>query len=186
MDSLVYNALQVYGKASPKQIVLGQTWYKKAWIICCKIAASDDWLTPEQVAGAISALSPRTSWETSIELTRDLIRDGDCKSTLSRKSKAMDILLGKYGDTKDSIVTAFSPKTAPKTRAFFLAICGDSKAVAVDHHICNVLKVQDYALHRRGRYEKYANAIRDAAKKVGSLPAHFQAVVWVVIRDSKQ
>jgi len=134
MDKLVALALQVYARATPRQVAQGQGWYHRAYLECTRLAMGTD-LTPEQVAGALSALSPRTPYDRNLELVRDLVLKGDCRTTGARKEKAVDILMGAYGTDIDSITQAFDPHTAPKTRAFFRAICGDTEAITIDGHM---------------------------------------------------
>jgi hypothetical protein len=183
MNRLVHRALQVYARATPRQIAQGHGWYHRAYLECVRLAAGTD-LTPEQVAGALSALSPRTPYNRNLELVTELVRHGDCITIGARKQKAVDILMGAYGTDIDSITEAFDPRTAPKTRAFFRAICGDTEAITIDGHMLDVFgdgHLRKACLGYCDRYERYANAIRQVAHLTHSLPAHCQAVLWLVM-----
>lgn len=159
----------------------GLTWYHDAKAFAQEVMEEygGGMVTLPQVVGALSALSPRTSWETNKLLLIDLIVNGSCGTTLRRQDKAMSILLGDYGDTFDSVINAFDPVLAPKTRAFYRAILGDERAVTVDAHMTKLYYGELVPLKNCNRGSNIARGMTMAAAALNVQPRELQAILWV-------
>ncbi len=181
--TMVGNILDAYSAATPEQAIAGAQWYSEAHELAGAIHEDVD-------AGAaiIAVLSPVLSWEKNMTTAVRAARAGTRRpaGVLGRswvKAKAARV----KGADLDAIVKG------KKVRAFWLCIASNGRdpfAVCVDRHAVAIacgrfLNGEESAKAVNGkRYDKVADAYRDAAALVGVTPATMQAVTWVVWRDT--
>lgn len=177
----VANILRVYREATPEQLADGIDWYTKAH----SLALALDPQNVERAAGVIAALSPRMDWERNEMLAIRAYADGVASGAMTvNTNKADRIMAG------EDVATVLN---GPKTVAFAATIADptDAHAVVVDRHAMSVainrVTSDDDAslLSLKGVYELYADAYRNAARKIGVSPSVVQAVAWVVWRETR-
>ena len=176
------NLRTYFDLATTEQIESGRNWYRNAHNIC-KTLSGDDY-TPEQVAGVISALSPRNKWERNIEDAETVLSaviDGLLPEHVkvctfnTNKFKAFEIA---KGDRTIDI-------TSRKTYAFIRNIAHlDPNRVTVDvwHLRACFGKTIDTGLTPK-RYDIIEQITLEEAHKVGLEGFEYQAIVWEVVRD---
>lgn len=174
-ERMVDNIIRMYESASDDQRRRGESWYTTAHEVA-------DMLSDGHVrvgAGLLAALSPQTSWESSIELARDAYKTGNPRDhTREALAKAAKILAG-------ADPTEVLPMTK-KTGHFFRCIVdpSDPDAVCIDRHAHDLAVGEAYGskprgLSAKGRYALLAHVYREAAQRLGVLPSVVQAVTWV-------
>ena len=184
--------LATYDRATDDQRAYGADWYGAAYDIAADIAADyAPHVTPEQVAGAIAALSPRNKWHSNVADARALtdwyFAD---ESTGHRPLWHLKRELSAFGAQVDKAVDclgADDPLTilrGPKERAFYLNIIGHTDWVTVDVWMARAASRGAIDSPSRGQYEDMARATRRAARAVGAAPRDFQAAVWLVARET--
>ena len=176
------NLRTYFDLATTEQIESGRNWYRNAQTIC-KTLSGDDY-TPEQVAGVISALSPRNKWERNIEDAETVLSaviDGLLPEHVkvctfnTNKFKAFEIA---KGDRTIDI-------TSRKTYAFIRNIAHlDPNRVTVDvwHLRACFGKTIDTGLTPK-RYDIIEQITLEEAHKVGLEGFEYQAIIWEVVRD---
>jgi len=176
------NLRMYFDLASQDQIESGKQWYYSASDICNELAG--DHFTTEQVAGVISALSPRNKWERNIIDAGTVLRavvDGLLPEHVkvctfnTNKFKAFEIAKGNRTITDVS----------RKTYAFIRNIARlDPARVTVDvwHLRACFGKTIDTGLTPK-RYDIIEAITLDEAKKVGLKGFEYQAIIWEVVRD---
>lgn len=181
----------LYARATPDQRAYGADWYGEALREATALASEYD-TTPERVAGAIAALSPRVHWLNNLQDARALLDwYYDDESSGYIPLWALKRHLSAYGPQVDKAVDILGtddPLTilnGPKETAFYLNIIGDPHHVTVDVWMTRAATAG--ALDTpgtRARYEDIAAAVRRAARAVGATPRDFQAAVWLVARET--
>ena len=168
--------------ATADQIKSGIAWYKNAYNICKDLAGT--YYTLEQVAGVISALSPRNKWERNIDdafAVLEAVQRGDGPEDIkvctfnTNKFKAFEIARG--NQTIDS--------TSRKTYAFIRNIAhldADRATVDVWHLRACFGKTIDTGL-TANRYDMIEAITIEEAKKVGLKGYEYQAIIWEVVRQ---
>jgi len=176
------NLRMYFDLASQDQIESGKQWYYNASDICNELAG--DHFTAEQVAGVISALSPRNKWERNIidaETVLNAVREGLLPEYVkvctfnTNKFKAFEIAKGNRTITDVS----------RKTYAFIRNIARlDPARVTVDvwHLRACFGKTIDTGLTPK-RYDMIEAITLDEAKRVGLKGFEYQAIIWEVVRD---
>lgn len=176
------NIIRVFEDATAEQREAGMSWYRDAH----GAAASLDPDNPRRAAGVIAALSPQTSWPRNLELAARAYADGKASGTLGRSVAQADAILA-GADPLDAL-------RGPKVRAFFALIADpdDPDTVVIDRHAVDIAvgkrqavreRDQAFPLARRGRYARFADTYRKAARRLGVTAGQAQAVTWVAWRD---
>jgi hypothetical protein len=171
------NVLRVFHRSSRAQMAEGLAWYHTAHAL----ALSLDRENPLRAAGIISAFSPQTSWEQNVILAKRFYAGETVRHIFV--GKAHRIMAG------EDAVTVLN---RPKTQNFALTIADPNHrtAVVIDRHAFDIAIAQVTdpktrgALDRKGVYEKFANAYREAARAKGLSPAQMQASTWVNWRQT--
>jgi hypothetical protein len=175
------NVLAVYRLASVTELVDGMAWYRTAHALATRLNPDD----PRQAAGVIAAMSPITGWGQNMMLAIRAYEDGFASGTLFRNAaKANDILAG--ADPLDVL-------GGNKVRNFFMAIAepDTGKGVCIDRHAFDIAvgrvtnDTTRRMLDRKGVYESFANAYREAAAMVGISACQMQSVTWMTWRRMK-
>ena len=176
------NLRMYFDLASEEQIESGKNWYYKAHEICTELAGRH--FTTEQVAGVISALSPRNKWERNIIDAGTVLRavvDGLMPQHVkvctfnTNKFKAFEIAMG----------NRVIDETSRKTYAFIRNISRlDADRVTVDvwHLRACFGKTIDTGLTPK-RYDIIEAITLEEANKVGLTGFEYQAIIWEVVRD---
>ena len=80
-------------------------------------------------------------------------------------------------------INAFSPKTAPKTRAFALNLMGNENAVTIDVWMMRAAGIPDNVkLASANRYSILSDIITRLAHRNNLTPAQTQAIIWCAVR----
>jgi hypothetical protein len=176
----VERIIATYRAATDEQLSEGLHWYADAH----SLAVALDRENPLRAAGVIAALSPLTPWERNKALAVRAFADGVATGHMkAAMDKANRILAG------EDVVAVLN---APKTSAFAATIADptDAHAVVVDRHAMSVAigrpstDEDTKALALKGVYDLYADAYREAARRIGTAPSVVQAVTWVVWRQT--
>lgn len=162
-------------KATDDHMSEGSAWYSAANAEAIRLSEQSGY-SVEQVAAAISHLSPRLHWSRNLRAANELVFTGHAHAVMSRGlAKAKEAL------ESDDPVETFSP-TAFKTTAFYHNIVGDLDQVTVDVWASRLVNVDEKTLGRVGMYQAVSHAYRLAAKSFDIKPAEAQSVSWTVIR----
>lgn len=181
----VNNLLRLFAIATVDQYARGMEWYALARSYCEAIGGHYGY-TVNQVAGAISATSPQIAWDWNLlcatYCASVAATGGDCTlaaigQTYSNRRKAVSFLQGDSGVL-----------TGPKVSSFLdnIAYPRSSQSVTVDSHA-----VQSYVgclfKNRQFSVSRYDNIVADfqyCANYVALPPCEFQAIVWIVWRET--
>lgn len=162
-------------KATDDHMSEGSSWYATANAEAVRLSEQSGY-TVEQVAAAISHLSPRLHWVRNLEAAESLVLTGDARAVMSRGlAKAKEAL------KSDNPVETFSPG-ALKTTAFYHNIVGDLDQVTVDVWASRLVNVDEKTLGRVGMYQAVSHSYRLAAKSFDLKPAEAQAIGWTIVR----
>lgn len=172
---------RVIDLSTPELTQAGRDWYADAYNQCAEIAIENPY-TVQQVAGVVSHLSPRMSWNLNIKYAKELIENGSAPVMSRSLENAKRVL-----SSKDPIAT-FSPGSL-KTRSFYQNILNDYEPVTVDSWAARIALGGDEAekiLGRKGMYEAISHAYKLAGNDHGLTPAETQAVAWCVMRGTHE
>jgi hypothetical protein len=170
--------------ATEKHIEDGMLWYSQANKLVDDLSLEFEICTPEQIAGIISALSPRNKWERNIYDTTQVLRavekgkgpeDIKVCTFNTNKHKAFEIARGNLNIAHSS----------RKTHSFVKNIANlDSDYVTIDvwHLRAMFGKTVDSGL-TPSRYDELAKITIEEASEVGLLGYQYQAIVWECIRE---
>jgi hypothetical protein len=175
----VNTIVAAFHAATPGQIIEGMVWYGTAQNLVYVLSEVSQY-TVDQVACAMSQLSPRLRWSQNVDAVERLVCTG----------KLPGYVMSGPGRRAGQALRAADPfatfgKKALKTQSFARNIMGDENAVTVDVWIARLVGVDERQLKLAGVYEGIAHCFRLAAKRIGGItPAQLQAVVWIVVRGS--
>lgn len=180
---MVQRALAAFDACTPIERDQGQdVWrWMSNW---CQEVAGDFSVTKRICCGVMAATSPNNSWRTNMNATVSILGGQDeGVATYTRDViKALWILAGADPETVLS---------GPKTCSFYRLLLdgGNSWDVCVDGHIANLLKnelrpLTQSTLSKR-EFELMADAIRDAARRLGWRPCDLQGTLWLAWRSSE-
>jgi hypothetical protein len=174
------NIIRIFREADDAQLAEGLAWYADAHSLAVALD-SDDVL---RAAGVIAALSVKQDWSRNVILAARAFADGHASGTLGFCVKAADRILA--GEHVDTVLRG------DKTNNFAHVIADptDAHAVVIDRHAFDIAlgRVTDDEtrgiLSRKGVYDTFADAYREAAAVLGYSPSQVQAVTWVVWRQT--
>lgn len=183
-EALVDNIIKVYRSATRDQLARGKAWYQTAHELAI-IMGGD----PQVGAGVIAALSAQRQWLETIKLaqhalsTLDVRLDGkQLKTMQDQENKVRRIM---RGEDPQAVLP-----TERKTGQFYLCILNPEHptAVVIDRHAHDIAVGRPFGDESRGlstqsRYEIFAQAYREAARRLKVKPLTVQAVTWVVWTD---
>ena len=185
-DKMVANILARYQDCLKPEnawiIDAGKTWYPKAgeWL---------DWLikdsgftgTRERAAALAAAFSENTGWSQNMLKAENFFRG----FKITEGSPGLNTARRVAAATGDPIEALHTNDIHWKTINFAKAILGDPNAVAIDRWAARIAmgtedsQAAKLITSRRGAYDKFAEAYRDAAKQLGLKPSELQAITWV-------
>lgn len=179
---MVKRALDYFYRCSSDEVERGRdVWrWMHAW---CASTAGDFGVTLRVCCGVMAATSPNNSWRTNMNATVSILAGKDDGVATYRRDviKALWILAGADPET----VLA-----GPKTCAFYRLLHdgGNSWDVCIDGHMANLLggtmlPLKGMMLSHR-QFESMAQAMREAARRIGWRPCDLQGVLWLAWRSS--
>jgi hypothetical protein len=169
--------LATYNRATPDQIIRGICWYMDGYNTISEIADSCS-LSVGKVAAVTAHLSPRLQWTTNVRAAYFLCAGMGRRSGIMNRSynMAMSAFL-----SEDPLSTLNGPKVQSFAQNLLLR---DMNRVTVDVWALRAAGVPDLDIKRKGSYTKVEEAYQQAAQKLDILPAHLQAVCWIVTKES--
>jgi hypothetical protein len=179
-DSAIATLLALYESADADIVRRGRDWYTAARSECAAIAA-DSGYTVAQVAAVMAITSPDAQLTTNITWTRNACMTRGAAKVGKYPNAMRPKVLGALADADNPGQFA----TGPKVSQFFAAIIGDESAMVVDRWAAfaagheNRQKVPGAKVRR-----SIEAAYRAAAAIVGETVAAFQAIVWIVVRET--
>ncbi len=179
VNPLIQNALSVWRRASKQDLADGVSWYVTANELAHDIALGTN-ITPQQVMGVISTMSPRMPWGRNKVVARKLVKrflDNDNYKGIGLGANCFIayVILSGNSTPEDMLIN--------KREAFYQNINGRLDRATIDSWMCKVLFGADTTFVSPGRYyEACENAIIEAAAIAGLNPRDFQAACWVCIR----
>lgn len=172
------NILSVYRRAEPDMLAAGLSWYDDANTFAHTLDKRF-----HRAAGVIAALSPMNGWQNNKNKAALLYAqhgDGTMVGLKKNVAKAQRIYFGE--DALDVL-------GGDKVRAFFSTIVNphDSDATpVVDRHAFDIAvgmrtddRTRGRILARKGQYDMFAQAYRDAAHIADIGAPQMQAVTWM-------
>ena len=170
---------ETYSLATPDQIARGRAWYDTYRAACDEIAAEHE--TPlDAVVATACITSADAQLAANVGWTRRAVASGGAEAA----GRYPNTMQARYAPILDgSVPPEDGLGNGPKVRAFYRAILGDPDAVVLDRWALRA------AGHHRDtatpkQYQRIADEYRAAAAAVGERPRDFQAIVWIVTRES--
>lgn len=177
---VVARLVEHYHAATPDEVIDGGTWYYRAYQWAADTAGRYG-VRPENIAGAVAALSPLREWGANLDQATEVAAavtagaDPPPVHFWTNVSKAVACITGECPGTV---------LRGDKERSFFAAICGEPTAVTVDRWAMLAAAGQPVRGTPSARqYRQYHAEYTAAAAEVGEEPATFQAIVWVRVRN---
>jgi hypothetical protein len=188
----VQNILAVYHGARADHLRFGLSWYAYAHNAALRLGGGRAQHLHRN-AGIIAALSPMNKWDNNIAKAAELISKRG--RIVAVKGQPNGIGLGANVNKAIAIYKGADPVDilkGDKVNAFYRSIVnptGDSRPT-VDRHAFDIAVGEQtndkrrQALSRKGVYEDFADAYREAAKIVGIGAPQIQAITWVTWREA--
>lgn len=179
-EDLVRHIVHTYGQATGDQKARGENWYRTAHDLAVMVGG-----TASVGAGILAVLSAQRQWLETIRLAQEVagtaqieLGQRQFKTMADQEAKVKRIMLGEDPD-----------RVLPhglKTWNFYHTINDPStlEHVVVDRHVHDIALGVPMGEVRRGldsvtRYGVFAEAYREAARRVRRRPSTVQAVTWV-------
>lgn len=200
-DHMYQSMIDKYNAADPEIREWGTEWYDNANKYIQNLAEKTG-RTMEQVAGVVSAFSPRTAWDpANLTQATHFLLNYDPKNPdamdknwpgLQENLKRAKRIADTEGDY-DSVYEALqgAGKDAPKITSFYKNMLGDEDAVTMDTWMARAIfghgqdmfdgDASQQVLGWAGAYDHMSNAVRRAAKDLGISPRALQAIVWTQV-----
>lgn len=169
--------LELYSSADKGTRIRGRRWYPLTRRALKELAVRYD-RPLSQVVAVFAITSVAAQLKTNLAWTEQILQG--------------DRMGGRYPNVQGPLVmgalSAYHPSrfvTGPKTGAFYRALMGDPNAVVIDRWAARAAGWDDSAnaIPVRRRREMEA-AYREAAAEVGERVRNFQAITWLVLRES--
>jgi len=183
------NIVKLWNMATDKE---KQTnWYSDEQQFVTDLAQNYD-VCPKKVANLVSAISPQTKWEKNKEYA--LLALQGFYATQNGWIARQDLpKIHKYSAvSKNGYAVLYNEKfkLGQKTSSFAKNLQGDMYEVTVDSLAMSILlgfytKAGSYKIADKA-YKHAQKLYTEVANEVGVLPAHLQAVTWVVCRRLKR
>lgn len=166
----------LYAQASPAVRRRGRSWYPETQRRL-RLIAQKTGSTPAQAAAVFSIVSPMVQVMTALEWTEAILEGQRTYGAFPSQAPKIE----KARSTRRPVRYVSGPKVNP----FYRAIQGDTDALVLDR----------WALYAAGHPERASSvpravwqeidaAYRAAAAACGETVRAFQAIVWIVVRES--
>lgn len=188
----VANILAVYNGARAEHLRFGLSWYSHAHNTAASLGGGR-LQHIERNAGIIAALSPLNHWTNNVRKASELISlrgrvqvvKGMPNGIGLGNNVAKAIAIYKGGDPNDIL-------GGDKVTSFYRSIVNPTGDIrpTVDRHAFDIAVGEQTsnkrrgALSRKGVYEDFADAYREAAKHVGIAAPQIQAITWMAWREA--
>lgn len=175
----------IFNEAQNKEIKSGKSWYKTAHEICLKLQQDNkNVFTLEQVAGVLSALSPRNKWERNILDAANVLR----AVRLNKKPNVVKVCTFNTNKEKAFRIAKGEEtikETSKKTFAFVNNIARlDRNYVTIDlWHLRACFGATIKTGLTPKNYEILQEITLQEAEKVGLAGYEFQAIIWEALRN---
>ena len=169
--------LQLTANATQDQKTAAVEWYDMANKLARDLTTLGD-LDFDQACCIIAAFSIRQRWEKNVEL-----------ATRFAKGERNLPVMGAINKIAENIVSFDDPYTAlngDKTNSFAKNIAGDVDAVTLDVWMIRAAGLDTSKSLGKKAYRELSQSLTDAALDFGMRPAHYQALVWIMIRGSAE
>lgn len=188
----VANILAVYNNASAEDMRAGLGWYVDAHNWCVSMAGTHRPHLVARNAGIVAALSPLNGWGNNKRMAHRVISKRGMITVV--KGQKNGIGIGANVTKAIAIYKGSDPMDVlkgNKVRAFYATILNPTGDIipVIDRHAFDIAigeRTNDdrrKILERKGVYEQFANAYRDAAKVAGIGSAQMQAITWLAWRN---
>lgn len=169
--------IALYEQSSPSVRRRGRSWYPEANRRLREIALRTD-SKPAQAAAVFAIVSPSAGVTTALRWTEEIL--------------AGERLGGRWPGTQvpaiERVLATTKPAKAvrgPKVSAFYRAIMGDPSALVIDRWAAYAGGHESREKNiPRALYREIEAAYRSAAAACGESVRAFQAIVWIVVRES--
>lgn len=168
--------IALYDQASPAVRRRGRSWYPETQRRLRAIAERTG-STPAHAAAVFSIVSPMVQVMTALEWTEQILEGERTYGAFPRQAPSIQAALG----------TRYPRRyvSGPKVSAFYRAIQGDASALVLDRWALFAAGHQQRASAiPRAVWREIESAYRAAAAAVGETVRAFQAIVWIVVRES--
>jgi hypothetical protein len=170
--------LRAYAVATPAQKRRGRAWYDAARLECASIAR-DTSVEIERVAAVLAITSPEAKLVQNVEWTR-----AACENGTGHGRYPSDQRPKVYRALNDRLDRAADAVSGPKVEAFYRAIMGDDDVLVIDRWAAFAAGEDRFKVPNARKRAAIEAAYRDAARQVGESVRDFQAIVWIVVRES--
>lgn len=169
--------LALYDQATPAIRRRGRSWYPETQRRLREIAEQTG-ATPAQATAVFAIVSPLVQVMTALQWTEVILRG----------ERAYGCFEKNQGPKIEAVLASQRPKRhvkGPKVEAFYSALMGDTTALVIDRWAAyaagqeNRNRVIPLAVRR-----EMDAAYRAAAAAVGETVRAFQAIVWIVVRET--
>lgn len=183
-EPTVQNLLDVYSRASKRQIAEGLSWYADANVILKGYSVAFG-VPFDRVAAVCAMLSPQTEWNRNLRHVVEFLESGTVKGIPANRLAQVKRI--DSGEPIESVCSGF------KVNAFYRSIlsAGTSNEVCIDSHAihaalgCRIPEKARKAIFSSKRlYSAFTETYVEAAGIAGIPAQQFQAVVWVTIRGT--
>jgi hypothetical protein len=188
----VENILAVYRGARADHIRFGLSWYAFTNREAMRMGGGRAQHLNRN-AGIIAALSPLNKWDNNIRKAREVVSKRGRIAVV--KGQPNGIGLGNNVSKAIAIYKGADPAdvlNGDKVNAFYRSIVNPSGDIrpTIDRHAFDIAvgertnEKRRGALSRKGVYEDFADAYREAAKFAGIGAPQMQAITWVTWREA--
>jgi len=165
--------LEITKSATKSDVDVATGWYDQASDLASKLSTLGD-LNFDQSCCIIAAFSIRQRWTKNVELaTRFASGERDLP------------VMGAINRIANNIVESDDPYSAlngDKTNAFAHNIAGDVSSVTIDVWMIRAAGLDPKKSLGKKAYKEVSDALTEASIEYGMAPAHYQALVWCIIR----
>jgi hypothetical protein len=175
--------LAAYHRATPEQKRRGRDWYDAAREACETISLETG-VALDRVAAVMAITSPDAKLATNIAWTR---------AACAAKQRRLPLTAGRYpANQRPKVQRALDQRRknpgeavrGPKVSAFYRAIMGDDDTLVIDRWAAFAAGFGRQRPPTRRQAATIEAAYRQAAASVGESVRDFQAIVWIVVRES--
>ena len=169
--------IALYSQASPAVRRRGRSWYPETQRRLREIAEQTG-ATPAQAAAVFAIVSPLVQVRTALQWTEQILRgDRTYGAFPTKQTPRIEAALSTSKPCRHV--------SGPKVNSFYRAIMGDTNALVIDRWAAFAAGHEDRGSNiPRAVWREIDAAYRAAAAAVGETVRAFQAIVWIVIRET--